>query len=521
VKKYKLLLAVFLALGIISSLKLSAKADDSSLTFPSGGTVEEDFPGTEDNPLGVASVFHIFAEEAELDADVNGNVAVADLVDNISFGTKIHEGLVKKDVSYIQNVTSIAASSFVADQEDRTNKVIFGKDVQLGTTDNGNALSVNGTKMDHLKTDEVYQDTDTEQYIDFDKEFEQLNTNSNQLTNETPAKTVEEADFSDQNNRVIDVSNLTANENNQIVIDLKSDVLATNTPLTIKGLSKSADAPMMVFNVETGGQTYDINSKIVLEYTDGTSRSNHETEDFSDAHVLWNFENTQNDQEINFNAPFQGSVLAPNADLTINQNLDGNIVGKKVSVKAETHRWDLQSNSTTGSSTSGTTTTGSSTSGTTTTGTTATGSSTSGTTTTDTTTTGSSTSETTTTGTTATGSSTTGTTTTGSSTSGTTTTGTTTTGSSTSGTTSSNGATDTKTSSKLTASKSKKNSSSTQTAGGVKNGSQATSSSITNNSSKSLPQTDQLTDFWANLIGGFAVLIAIFGLIIIKHRQIN
>ncbi|WP_281164436.1 collagen-binding domain-containing protein [Liquorilactobacillus sicerae] len=434
------LICLFSGLFIFNNKTINA----NSTTFSSGGTAVQDFPGVQDNPLDIASVFHIFAEEAELNAHTDGNLAVQNLDGQANFGTNIHEGLVKQDVSYIQQVTSIAASSFVADQGDQTNKVIFGKDVELGTTDNGNAVSVNGQKMDHLKVNEVYQDSQTEQYIDFDQEFAKLNENSDKLAAETPAKTYQNADFPDQNQRVINVASLTPNQNNQIVINLASDVLASNTPLTITGISKAKDAPMIVFNVENDGQLYVVNSKIILTYADDSTRSNHETEDFSDAHLLWNFTNTQKDQEIDFNAPFQGSVLAPNANLTINQNLDGNIVGRKVVVNAETHRWDLQSNSTTtsDSSTTGTTTTGSS-SDSSTTGTTTTGSSsdssTTGTTTgsssdssTTGTTTGSS-SDSSTTGTTTTGlsndSNTTGTTTTGSS-SDSSTTGTTTTGSS-------------------------------------------------------------------------------------------
>ncbi|MFT9450991.1 collagen-binding domain-containing protein, partial [Liquorilactobacillus ghanensis] len=443
-----LVFAIFLGTLFYSKTSL-AQADtneNETGSFPVGGSVEQDFPGTVDNPLGVASVFHIFAQEAELNAHTDGNIAVENLIGNVNFGTDIHQNLVKQDVSYIQNVTSISSSSFVADSGDRTNKVIFGKNVALATTDNGNALTVNGTKMDHLKLDEVYQDSDTEQYIDFNEVFAELNANSQSLAEQLPVKSYQQSDFADSNNRIINIAGLKPNAQNQIIINLNSDVLSGNTPLTIEGIDPASDGPMIVFNVATAGQAYSVNSKIVLKYTDGTERDNEETENFSDAHILWNFENTQTNQEINFNAPFQGSVLAPNADLNINQNLDGNIVGKKVVVAAETHRWDLQP-----STTESTTTTNSTTSTTTpTTGETTTTNSTTTPVTSGTTTTGSTTTSTTggttgttvpvTSGTTTTGSTTTSTTggttsTTVPVTSGTTTTGSTTT-STTGGTTS-------------------------------------------------------------------------------------
>lgn len=81
------------------------------------------FPGVQNNPLDIASVFHIFAEKADLNTHTNGNLAVQNLVDQVNFGTNVHEWLVKQDVSYIQQVTSIAASSFVADQLIETRSV--------------------------------------------------------------------------------------------------------------------------------------------------------------------------------------------------------------------------------------------------------------------------------------------------------------------------------------------------------------------------------------------------------------
>ncbi|MFT8728308.1 MAG: collagen-binding domain-containing protein [Liquorilactobacillus ghanensis] len=454
-----LVFAIFLGTLFYSKTSLAqADTNENEMdSFPVGGSVEQDFPGTVDNPLGVASIFHIFTQEAKLNVHTNGNIAVENLIGNVNFGTNIHENLVKQDVSYIQNVTSISASSFVADSSDRTNKVIFGKKVALATTDNGNILTVNGIKMDHLKLDEVYQDSDAEQYIDFAEVFAELNANSQSLAKQLSVKSYQQSDFADSNNRIINIAGLKPNAQNQIIINLNSDVLSGNTPLTIEGIDPASDGPMIVFNVATAGQAYSVNSKIVLKYTDGTERDNKETENFSDAHILWNFENTQTNQEINFNAPFQGSVLAPNADLNINQNLDGNIVGKKVVVAAETHRWDLQpsttestttTDSTTIPVTSGTTTTGSTTTSTTrgTTGTTVpvtSGTTTTGSTTTSTTGGTTGTTVPVTSGTTTTGSTTTpttgGTTTTGSTTtpvtSGTTTTGSTTT-STTGGTTS-------------------------------------------------------------------------------------
>ncbi|WP_407885713.1 collagen-binding domain-containing protein [Levilactobacillus sp. N40-8-2] len=314
----------------------------------SGGTVYDDYPDL-DNLLGVSSVFHIFAREAELHAHTNGNVAVQNLIGNVNFGTNIIEELLDKDISYIQNITNIAGSSFVSGGDTRENKVVFGDGISIDIS-NPNRPMVNGVYIDHLLANEVYQDQNGQTYIDFDAEFAKLKTLNESLANKASEASYSNGDFADQNNRVIDVSDMTPNANGQIVINLSPDVLQGNTPLYIKGLSPDAEGNTVIINVDTGGQAdYTINSQIKLTYSDGTDRDNQETEHFGDNHLLWNFyDSTASDKqyggEINVNAPFQGSMLAPSATIVANQNIDGNIIADKVIVKAETHRWDLQGN---------------------------------------------------------------------------------------------------------------------------------------------------------------------------------
>ena len=215
---------------------------------------------------------------------------------------------------------------------------------------NPNRPMVNGVYIDHLLASEVYQDQNGQTYIDFDAEFAKLKALNESLANTASEATYSNSDFDDLNKRVIDVSTMTPNANNQIVINVTPDVLAGDTPLTISGLSPDADGTTVIINVDTGGQSdYTIKSQIKIIYSDGTERNNQETEDFGDNHLLWNFyDSTASDKQyggtINVNAPFQGSVLAPSATVVANQNLDGNIIADKVIVNAETHRWDLQDN---------------------------------------------------------------------------------------------------------------------------------------------------------------------------------
>ncbi|AVK63720.1 cell surface protein [Lactobacillus sp. CBA3606] len=314
----------------------------------SGGTVTDDYPDLH-NLLGVASQFHVFAREAELNAHTNGNIAVANLSGNVNFGTSIIEELLDKDISYIQNITTIANSSFVSAGDTRENKVIFGENVDVDVS-NPNRPKVNGVDIDHLLAKEVYQDKTGNVYIDFDEEFAKLAALNVQLGEQSPVATYTNADFSDHNQRVIDVSDIAPDADGKIVINLAAEVLTTSTPLTITGLSADKDGQTVLINVATGGTAeYHVNSQIKVIYDDGTDRNNQETEDFGDNHLLWNFhDDTASDhlvtEMISIDRPFQGSVLAPMAEIVANQNLDGNIIANQVVVNAETHRWDLQDN---------------------------------------------------------------------------------------------------------------------------------------------------------------------------------
>lgn len=320
-----------------------------------GGKVSDDFQDVSKNNLGYASKFHIFAKEATLNAHTNGNLAVGSLFGNVNFGTNItDEKLLDKDIFYVQEVKNMSESSFVSSNDHRTNKVVFGEvnDVELGK-DNASPL-VNETPINHLLNNEIFQDKDSNEYLDFDQEFAKLENKSAGLVS-TNSKTITNADFPDQNQRVIDLSDFEADANNQIVINLDPEVLNASTPLTISGLSADKGGTSIIINVDTKGQNpYAMNSQIKLRFNNGEEnpieRPNQETEYFDDNHLLWNFYdssagNKQFDGIIEMNNTFQGSVLAPDATINIHHNLDGNIVAEKVNVVGgETHRWDLQDN---------------------------------------------------------------------------------------------------------------------------------------------------------------------------------
>ncbi|BDZ30303.1 collagen-binding domain-containing protein [Lactiplantibacillus brownii] len=313
--------------------------------IPSGGNVYEDHPGLV-NILGIASQFHIFAYEAELRAHTAGNLAVARLNGLVDFGTTNKLELLDRDITYIQQIIKIANSSFVSAGSTRCNKVIFGEGITIDVSDRNQPI-VADTTIAHLVADEVYQDQPGETYIDFDAEFAKLTETSLNLSRQVSNASYATADFKDENQRTIDVTDMTPNEAGQIIINLDADVLAKDRPLIIKGVSPDANGNTIIFNVETNGQTiYPNNSEIKVTYPDGTVRANKDADAYGDNHLLWNLHANQQPFTGTFdvNARFQGSVLAPRATLIANQNMDGNLIATHVTVSGETHRWDLQDN---------------------------------------------------------------------------------------------------------------------------------------------------------------------------------
>ena len=412
--------------AIESPLDTQASAPAAS-KLSSGGSFKNDVPEVDDVLLGEAQYFHIFANHATLNTHTNGNLAVGELNGNVNFGTSIQDGSLATEINYIQKVNTIANSSFVSGTDSRKNKVVFGPSVTVDLADQNQqpAVFVNGQRMDHLKTSEVFQDQSaSEPYIDFKKVFSTLQATSERLGvyPQTPGVT---KDFTDNNQRVINtaraendtqevVLTLTDEQGNplddgvyelqnkkthkevdeevtnddgqvietdlpegdysfveteapdgylidkkpisfsadtideedqKVVVTLSKTELEKDTPITIKGLTKGT-SPVLI-NVDTeGASTVNIKSQIKLEYTDGTTRNSHETEDFDDAVILWNFINQPENQMISINSPFQGTILAVGDTVDVHQNVDGSIIADTVLVNAETHRWDLQANET-------------------------------------------------------------------------------------------------------------------------------------------------------------------------------
>ncbi|HFL6790228.1 TPA: collagen-binding MSCRAMM adhesin Scm [Enterococcus faecium] len=276
--------------------------------------------------LGIASQFHVFAKnKTTVNAHTDGNIATHELDAKNNFGTALHEGLLNQEINYIQKTDSFANSSGIPTGSTRMNKFVVGSNVDVALQDGH--PTVNGSRLDHLTPDDFYKDRAGHEYIDFEQEFAKLNVAANDLATITPAKTYTAADFPDMNNRTIDLTDLS--DTGFLLVNIDAEVLTMNTPLQII----NPNDQVVVFNVINSSSALNVQSPI--KYND---RSNHETEDFSDANISWNFGNEMTDLTIS--APFQGTILAPNATIRITQNQDGTIIGTNVILDAATNRWD-------------------------------------------------------------------------------------------------------------------------------------------------------------------------------------
>ncbi|EGP4872877.1 collagen-binding MSCRAMM adhesin Scm [Enterococcus faecium] len=320
-KRVSLLVLVTLLFNIFSyGVAVSAE------TFPKDpGNVYNDLTGNY-GLLGIAGQFHVFAKnKTTVNAHTDGNIATHELDANNNFGTELHEGLLNQEINYIQKTDSFINSSGIPTGDTRMNKFVVGSNVDVALQDGH--PTVNGARLDHLTPDDFYKDRDGNEYIDFEQEFARLNVAANDLATATPVKTYTAADFPDMNNRTIDLTGLS--DSGFLLVNIDAEVLTMNTPLQIINPSDQ----VVVFNVINSSSALNVQSPI--KYND---RSNHETEDFSDANISWNFGNEMTDLTIS--APFQGTILAPNATIHITQNQDGTIIGTNVILDAATNRWD-------------------------------------------------------------------------------------------------------------------------------------------------------------------------------------
>lgn len=153
------------------------------------------------------------------------------------------------------------------------------------------------------------------------------------------------------NQRTIDVSYAIENHEAHVYASIPLSVLQAPQSLYVTGVSSGG--PTLIINVIddlTGvfeGMLVNLETKTEIE-VDGDLLSSKERTEFDQSVILWNF----GDDHLNYNfimaGRFVGSILAPNAEIIGNVNIDGNIVAEHVNIASgESHRFDLQTPSVT------------------------------------------------------------------------------------------------------------------------------------------------------------------------------
>ena len=295
------------------------------------------------HPLGIAGIFHIFGNEVTQNGHIAGNIA-ADKLSGTNFGTNSNatNNLTNGDIHYVGNLNGL-------NKIDGDNKVvIFGPDIEYRSFENDGAIEVNyGTaeKPDWRKVDIPYNHiVQADQKIDIQGELDKLSQKSDNWASQAQTEGVK-ADFNDLNNSWIDVSEAIKNAGDSkepiyVTIDA-AHLSGDKRNITIKGIPAGAEAPMILLNViNIQGGDLTVQTHLVLEYADGNNIGGSSETPNQFNKLLWNFGTDVN--KLHFAGDYHlGSILATNAHITNAVNIDGNIIGNKVTVSGETDRWDL------------------------------------------------------------------------------------------------------------------------------------------------------------------------------------
>ena len=294
--------------------------------------------------MGIVGIFHIFGNEVDGQVHIAGNIA-ADKVGAGDFGTNsgATSNLTNGDIHYIGSIDHL-------NKINGDNKlVIFGPDIEYRSYENGGAIQVNfGTKDEpkwqkvDIKHSHIIQ---ADKPLDIQGELDKLGEKSDNWAGQSQTEGVK-ADFTDHNNSWIDVSEAIKNAGDRkepiyVTVDASHISGDNKRNITIKGIPAGENAPIIILNV-TNVQNGDLTVKthLVLEYSD-QNNVNGSSEKHGQANkLLWNFGTNLN--SLNIDGDYHlGSILASNAHITTNVNVDGNIIGDKVTIKGESHRWDL------------------------------------------------------------------------------------------------------------------------------------------------------------------------------------
>gem|GEM_PF-2936882 len=286
-------------------------------------------------PLGIAGHFSLVAfDTLYISADCNGNILAQTLSKVGDFGTNGLSPL--SEVSYVQNYWAMNANG------PRVNELlVLGSDNAIDTTDGGSHFTVKGHKLSNATA--LWQDYDTSStpFID----LQAVKSEAESLSYSLSAIPDQNISVSLVNSGDQTKSGVTLTDPDGVgVYNTTANALSAYNYCNVRGLtfngSALSDGTMMI-NVDCtgwGSRTFDMpECKIYSESEEALKFK--EVTTFTNGRVLWNFTNCDG---VTISTKLEYcSILAPGANIIVNHNINGTVIGNNVTIKAQNHRDDF------------------------------------------------------------------------------------------------------------------------------------------------------------------------------------
>ncbi len=304
----------------------------SSLTYSLIDQPSELFTNTTyynaSSPLGTAGSFHIVAfDTLTLSAHTNGNFMAKNLWAGTNFGTNNFGA----ELSYVQNYLNVTST----DAADMADVLVVGSGNTVSLVDNGNAFAINGTKIDKPQT--IWQENDTiaMPFIDMAAaKTKVLDVNAMLAIQKNVNMTSSLTTSGDPTNSYLTLTNV---DKTGVYNFTAAQLMSYSNGFSVRGFT-AAKMGSVIINIDCAGQTT-VNIPKIRMYIDGVNMPLSEMTTFTSGKILLNFVNAAG-VNLNFNETY-ASVLAPDSNIIANQNLNGTIIGKNITIKAESHRTDF------------------------------------------------------------------------------------------------------------------------------------------------------------------------------------
>ncbi|WP_054658799.1 choice-of-anchor A family protein [Apilactobacillus ozensis] len=234
------------------------------------------------NPIGIASIFHIFSKDTYISADCNGNIA-SENCDILEYGTRTNNFNLTSgaDVFYIKNVKEVRNSTSFRGAK---NHVIFGSKVQGDFSDKG--LQINNQNVNSKNIQSLVFNND--KYIDFDNEFMKLANKSEQYYSHLEDSNDFKKSFSDMNRRTIEFENTDSTKTKYL--NVPYEYISCPQDIFLKNISQNANVIINVTDIPNSSEL-SINTKTQLNYRGSYGNLNSSENHSLPNKILWNFGN--------------------------------------------------------------------------------------------------------------------------------------------------------------------------------------------------------------------------------------